>query len=108
MVLWAQDQNEESMTAITSLLRRVADFVAILYTEGRSITLELVDDDLVHISKSSWICNWKKRKTIIRQLQQSDNRRYPYTTSIQGATMAAAAWFCKFNVMKTMEDLVDT
>ena len=44
MIQRAQDLNPEAARAAAHLLRRVADFMAIPYTAGGSLTLGLVDD----------------------------------------------------------------
>ena len=45
MIQRAQDLNPEAARAVAQLLRRVADFMAIPYTAGGSLTLGLVDDE---------------------------------------------------------------
>ena len=45
MIQRAQDLNPEAARAAAHLLRRVADFMAIPYTAGGSLTLGLVDDE---------------------------------------------------------------
>ena len=117
MIQRAQDLNPEAARAVAHLLSRVADFIAIPYTAGGSLTLGLMDDeDLEQYPCWETSATEYLNKAGLALGRKGDeawgDKSHPLRANtkvprpITGATLNTIQWLKEFDIM-TIGDLVE-